>query len=250
MMTSAVEELLVHDNRFRYMMLDRLRSDCGYYLNYGNRSANVLWAKDEKDHIDAMKKLFKSFTKEDEPEFITWQDILDFEEAMIPTKSASPSKGGNVMKKSYLVVVDSEFVRDTQLATVPEADHESDDWIDATGQIVLGTYTAEEEDKAIEAAANEHHLSGDTLSAYQMAPSEVHVGIRMEGGNIQSVFTDHPTKVVFIDYDTLAYEEEELIEMEPRSKAYVSVSQADVMPEEFVDLKAILERNNRSFESN
>lgn len=152
------------------------------------------------------------------------------------------------MKKNYLVVVESDFVRDAQLATVPEADHESDDWIDATGQLVLGTYTAEEEDKAIEAAANEHHLSGDTLTAYPLAPSEVQVGIRMEGGNIQSVFTDHLAKVVFIDYDTLAYEEDELIQMQPRSKAYVSVSQADVMPEEFVDLKAILEKNNRSFE--
>lgn len=88
-MTPA-EELLTYDDRFRYMMLDRLRSDCNYYLNYGNRSANALWAKDEQDHIDTMKKLWKSFAEEDQPQFISWQDILDFEEAMIPTKTATP----------------------------------------------------------------------------------------------------------------------------------------------------------------
>ena len=44
--------------RFEYMMLDRLRSDCDYYLGYGERHANGLWAHDERQHIKEMRRLY------------------------------------------------------------------------------------------------------------------------------------------------------------------------------------------------
>lgn len=41
------------NDRFNYMLLDRLRCDCEYYLGYGNRDANhSLWAHDEQKQID------------------------------------------------------------------------------------------------------------------------------------------------------------------------------------------------------
>ncbi len=39
------------DSQFLYMLLDRMRLDCEYYLGYGNRCAKYLWAGNEKDQI-------------------------------------------------------------------------------------------------------------------------------------------------------------------------------------------------------
>lgn len=142
--------------------------------------------------------------------------------------------------KNYLIVVTSEFVRDAQLATVPEADHESDDWTDATGQLVLGTYAAQTEDQAIENAALEHHLSGDTLTAYPLQASAVKVGIRIEGGRVQSVFTDVPGAATVIDYDTDGCDEDQLVTIDDESKASVTQSATDYMPDEFERLGAFL----------
>lgn len=77
-----MEDWSKSEPRFRYMMLDRLRQDCNYYLNYGGRSANVLWAKDEKAQIENMKALWKTFPEKDTPEWLTWEDILEFERKM------------------------------------------------------------------------------------------------------------------------------------------------------------------------
>lgn len=70
-------------NRFNYQMLDRLRSDCEYYLGYGNRYAKNLWAKDEQEQIDEMKKLHNSFPENEKPEWLTYEEILQYEKAMI-----------------------------------------------------------------------------------------------------------------------------------------------------------------------
>lgn len=78
-----MEDWRKKEPRFRYMMLDRLRQDCNYYLNYANRSASVLWAKDEKDQIENMKAIWNTFSKNDTPEWLTWEDILEFERQMV-----------------------------------------------------------------------------------------------------------------------------------------------------------------------
>jgi len=70
-------------NRFNYMMLDRLRSDCDYYLGYGNRSKKRLCYEDERKHIDEMKKLYNSFPENEKPDWLTWEQILDYEKAMV-----------------------------------------------------------------------------------------------------------------------------------------------------------------------
>ena len=71
-----------YEPRFRYMMLDRLRMDCVYYLGYGNRNADQLWTCDEKEQIENMKDLWLTFSEEDTPEWLTWNDILDFAKKM------------------------------------------------------------------------------------------------------------------------------------------------------------------------
>lgn len=64
--------------RFRYMMLDRLRQDCEYSLNRCGGSENVLWAKNKQAQIDNMKALWKTFPENDTPEWLTWEDILEY----------------------------------------------------------------------------------------------------------------------------------------------------------------------------
>ena len=67
-----------HEPKFRYMMLDRLRQDCEYSLNRCDGSENVLWAKDKKEQIKNMVALWKTFEPEDIPEWLTWDDIMNY----------------------------------------------------------------------------------------------------------------------------------------------------------------------------
>ena len=70
-------------NRFNYMMLDRLRSDCDYYLGNGNRSKKRLCYEDEQKHIDEMKKLYNGFPDDKKPKWLTYEQILNYEKEMI-----------------------------------------------------------------------------------------------------------------------------------------------------------------------
>ena len=42
------KEILKKDNRFKYQLLDRMRSDCDYFLGYGHRNELQLWAENSK----------------------------------------------------------------------------------------------------------------------------------------------------------------------------------------------------------
>lgn len=77
-----MEDWSKYEPKFRYMMLDRMRQDCDYYLGYGNRNASQLWAGDEKSQIENMKALWNSFPEEDTPEWLTWEEILEYEKQM------------------------------------------------------------------------------------------------------------------------------------------------------------------------
>lgn len=77
-----MEDWTKYEARFRYMMLDRMRQDCEYYLNYGNRNPKSLWALNEQDQIDNMKALWNTFPEEDTPEWLTWEEILEYERKM------------------------------------------------------------------------------------------------------------------------------------------------------------------------
>lgn len=78
-----MEDWKKHEPRFRYMMLSRMQQDCEYYLGYGNRSRNSLWAEDEKSQTENMKALWNTFPDEDKPEWLTWEEILEYERKMV-----------------------------------------------------------------------------------------------------------------------------------------------------------------------
>lgn len=74
--------ILTREPRYRYMLLDRMRQDCEYYIRNNFTSGNTLCEGNERDQIDVMKAIWNSFPKEDKPEWLTWEDILEFERKM------------------------------------------------------------------------------------------------------------------------------------------------------------------------
>lgn len=78
----GMEDEPTSEEKFNYMMLGRLQSDCNYYLGYGNRNKNNLWAGSVDEQINEMKRLFNSFEDNKKPEWVTWDDILNYESKM------------------------------------------------------------------------------------------------------------------------------------------------------------------------
>ena len=76
----TISEILGKNACFRYQLHSRMKSDCEYYLSYGNRLRKYLWADDEEEQIALMKALWHSFSEK--PEWITWDEILEYERRM------------------------------------------------------------------------------------------------------------------------------------------------------------------------
>lgn len=70
-------------DKFNYMMLSRLKSDCDYFLGFGNHYEGQLWAKSVPDQIAEMKKIWNLFSDDKKPEWLTWEEILDYEKKML-----------------------------------------------------------------------------------------------------------------------------------------------------------------------
>ena len=69
-------------NQFNYMLLGRLESDCKYYLGFGAKSPNVLWANNEKEQIEKMKEIYNNFPENEKPQWLTYDKILEYEKLM------------------------------------------------------------------------------------------------------------------------------------------------------------------------
>lgn len=116
---SAIKDVLDSDLSYRYQFLDRLRTDCDYYMGYGNRNEQNLWAKNEKDQIAYMKAIWDSFSESEKPEWFSYEDILRYEKEMInPTQKGveqmaeNNSHGANEMQyaggEAYRFFYDNE----------------------------------------------------------------------------------------------------------------------------------------------
>jgi hypothetical protein len=65
--------------RFNYMMLSRLQMDCDAHLGISNRKFDT---GRRKEMIEEMKSLYNSFPDGEKPEWLTWDDILNYEKLM------------------------------------------------------------------------------------------------------------------------------------------------------------------------
>ena len=75
-----------HPREFDYMMLSRYKSDCDYFLGYGNGYEGHLYFKEVNEHYNEMKKLYESFADEDKPEWLTAEQIEEYRVKMIETR--------------------------------------------------------------------------------------------------------------------------------------------------------------------
>jgi len=66
---------------FEYQLLARLQQDCEYYLGFGARNKKHLWALDEAEQIQKMRALYAGLPEK--PEWITLEDIDEYEAAML-----------------------------------------------------------------------------------------------------------------------------------------------------------------------
>ncbi len=75
-------QILQSENKFRYQLLDRMRLDCEYYLGNGNKSPKHLWAGNKTEQIETMKSIWHSFPKDEKPEWLTIEQIMEYERKM------------------------------------------------------------------------------------------------------------------------------------------------------------------------
>ena len=79
----TLEWVLTRDEKFRYQLLDRMRSDCAYYVGNGRiYGGNHLWAGNIKDQIAIMKGIWNSFPADGKPGWLTGEQIEAYEAEM------------------------------------------------------------------------------------------------------------------------------------------------------------------------
>lgn len=76
-----LEDVLNHDETFRYQLLGRLQSDCEYFI--GQNGGTRLWGITVPEHIRYMKAIWKSFDKDKKPVWLKYRQIVAYEKAMI-----------------------------------------------------------------------------------------------------------------------------------------------------------------------
>ena len=75
------EKSVLEQNR-NYLILDRLRADCEYFLGAGNRAEKHLWAGSVYAQIVKMRKLYDALPQK--PEWLTKEMIDDYADRMAP----------------------------------------------------------------------------------------------------------------------------------------------------------------------
>lgn len=88
------------DYSFDYQLLDRLRSDCRYYLD-GHRNPDLLWAGSVEEQIKEMHKLYNSFPSDKKPQWITEEDINHFEAEMLNDNNINIDLENNSVEYEY-----------------------------------------------------------------------------------------------------------------------------------------------------
>lgn len=74
-----------HEEQFKYMLLNRLQTDCKYYLGYGNGNECHLWGETVEMHIEYMYIIYDSLKIK--PEWLTEQQIKVYSDLMLQIKN-------------------------------------------------------------------------------------------------------------------------------------------------------------------
>ena len=68
------------EHEFQYQLLGRLQSDCEYYLGFGNKNPDKLWAKNEVAQIEKMLEIYDALPVK--PQWLTREQIYDYSNKM------------------------------------------------------------------------------------------------------------------------------------------------------------------------
>lgn len=74
-------------HKFDYQFLGRLKSDCNYFLGYGNAKENVLWAGSVEEQISKMQEIYDKLPVGEKPEWLTQDDINRYSKDMIAARN-------------------------------------------------------------------------------------------------------------------------------------------------------------------
>lgn len=103
----AMNESIDNPHAFTYRLLNRLQSDCDYWLGNGGRYDGHLWAKSPEAQIAKMRELYNAL--EVKPEWLTKEDIDEYERKMVGSamneckfKKLSSAEYGKKRKKSLI----------------------------------------------------------------------------------------------------------------------------------------------------
>lgn len=118
------------DYGFEYQLLNRLRTDCDYFLGAGNRSEKQLWAGSVQGQIAKMRELYDLLPEK--PEWLTLDDISKYAQRMESGGVLSPAETAATPPDSAAdhaveIPVDGEWKK---FQTVKEAEHAAyQEWI-------------------------------------------------------------------------------------------------------------------------
>lgn len=87
-----------------YRLLDRLRTDCDYYLGAGGRSEKHLWAGSVEKQIAKMRELYAALPEK--PEWLSEQDIDRYEQQM----TVSPERENDEILGKEISIDERRFV--------------------------------------------------------------------------------------------------------------------------------------------
>lgn len=90
------------DDSFKYMMLSRYLMDADYFLGAGGGYEGHLYHKSVPNHISAMKELWNSFPEDGKPEWLTMEQINDYETKMnhkLESETPKLQDGGETRKR-------------------------------------------------------------------------------------------------------------------------------------------------------
>ncbi len=82
----VIKDLTERDDSFRYMMLDRMRTDMDYFLDNENSLESSLWAKNFQDQKQIMTALWESLPEK--PEWLTREQLDGYAAEMNDNKHA------------------------------------------------------------------------------------------------------------------------------------------------------------------
>lgn len=87
------------NDKHNYMMLSRLKSDCEYFLGFGNGSERQLHQGNVEDQIKMMKELWNNLPVK--PEWLTMDEINDYEAKMLQMKNGMNEGIGDYVKSAW-----------------------------------------------------------------------------------------------------------------------------------------------------